>query len=118
MVLMFWKEIVIVALISVLGYFGFNKVYDMGYSKATVVYEAKIKEYNDNLDKRIENIEKLSTDIFDLSVTSRAAAAKEYKDILKAAKGKPLYTINAGVCNLSEDFVKAYNDAINRANKK
>jgi hypothetical protein len=116
--IMFWKEIVIVLLISTLGYFGFNKVYSMGYEKAAVVYEAKIKEYDDNLNKRVENIEKLSTDIFDLSVTSREVASKEYKAIISATKGRPLYTVNSGVCNLSTDFVKAYNEAVNRANKK
>lgn len=113
-----WKEILIVAILAAIGYLGYSKVYNIGYTAAAAVYQKQLNEYNDNLNKRIVNIENNSSALLDLSNANREAASKEYKAIIAATRGKPLYTINSGVCTLSPDFVKAYTDAINRANKK
>lgn len=110
---------VAIALVSLgILYLGYSKVYSVGYNKASVEYEVKLREYDDKLRDRINNIELTSTVILEQYTKGRVAAAKEYKNILAAAKTKPLVVYQNGVCEVSPDFSKAYVEALKRANKK
>jgi ribosomal protein S13 len=108
----------------VVGHLVYTKIYAIGFEAAQAVcekrvakYEERIKEYSDNLNARISSIETNSTLLLEESSKAKELIGKEFKDIRLLVKGKPLYTINAGKCEPSPDFVKAYNDAIRRANK-
>lgn len=121
MILMYWKLAAIVAIaasVAGLGYMGYNKVKDIGYHEAKVEYDQKIKDYNDKLDVRIASIEQNSSMLADTANQLKEQSASEFKAIMAATKGRPLYTIKAGVCSVSDDFIKAYNDAVSKANRK
>lgn len=114
----FWKEIVIVILVSSTLTFGYFKIKSVGYQEAATVYQAKIDKYEKDLEARISSIEKTSTAILDNSILRREEAARDFKQIMAATKGRPLYTITSGICAPNDDFIRAYNDAVARANRK
>ena len=112
------KYIAIALVVLGVLYLGYDKVYSVGYNKATVEYEVKLREYDDKLRDRINHIELNSAVIIEQFGKGREAAAKEYKDILAAARTKPLVIYQNGACEISPDFSKAYVEALKRANKK
>ncbi len=116
--LKYWKHIAIaIALLVVLSTV-YNKVYNDGYTKAAAECAIKMKEYEDKLDKRIATIEANSTKLVEQSDANQEALKKDYASILLTIKGKPLYTVVAGKCAPTKDFVDVYNKAIDRANEK
>lgn len=118
LLLKFWKQIAGVILLSAVLFTAYSYVENIGYTKATVEYTRQMKDFNDKLDRRIDNLEKNSAALIDASIANKEQAAKDFKTILQAAKNKPLYTIQNNVCAPSIDFINTYNEAINRANKK
>lgn len=101
-----------------IGYVAYKYVFDIAYKQVSGVYEKRIKDYESALLSRIDVIEQNSTLIIQQNETLREEAKKDFLAILKATKGRPLYTIQAGVCTPSKEFVDVYNDAITRANKQ
>ena len=114
----YWKNIVVGILLCLVVVFGYYKIKAIGYDEASKKYEKQIAEYNLKLDKRIEFIQQSSSLLVENAILSREQNAKDFADILAAAKIKPLYTIINGTCAPSPDFAKAYNDAVTRANRK
>lgn len=104
--------------ISLAGYSGYRHIYNKGFAVAEANCKARIKEYEDKLIARIDTIEQNSAIIIQQNEALKESAANDFRAIMKATRGRPLYTIQAGVCAPSEDFVKAYNDAMARANQK
>lgn len=100
------------------AYTGYKYIFNKGVAQATAECNTRIKEYESTVLSRIDVIEQNSTLIIKQNEELRETAAKDFKAIIKATKGRPMYTIQAGVCAPSEDFVKAYNDAMVRANQK
>lgn len=118
LLLKFWRQIVGILLLSVVLFAGYSYVENIGYTRATVEYTKQMKDFNDKLDKRIDNLEQSSAVLITASIANKEQAAKDFKTILQAAKNKPLYTIQNNICAPSTDFINTYNEAINRANKK
>ena len=120
--LRYWMHAVLITALmgglSTAAYTGYKYIYDKGYHSAEETCKERIRDYEDKLLARIDTIERNSTIIIEQNEMGRKAAAKDFNAIIKATKGRPLYTIQAGVCAPSEDFVKAYNDAMARANQK
>lgn len=118
LLLKYWKELV--AIFAIVGglAFAYYHVEQTGYNRAVVVYEKKIQDYNDKLDRRIDNIEKNSDALVMNAINSKDQYSKEFKAILAAAKGKPTYIVQNGNCLPSQDFVNTYNAAIRKANEK
>ena len=120
--LRYWVQIVLVAALigglTTTAYTGYNYIHNKGYQQATVEYKKRIQEYESALLSRIDIIESNSTLIIQQNELLKETAAADFRAIIKATKDRPLYTIQAGVCAPSEDFVKAYNDAMARANRK
>lgn len=116
--LKYWKEFV--AVLAIVGglWFAYYHIEQIGYNRAVVVYEKKIQDYNDKLDRRIDNIEKNSDALVMNAINSKDQYSKEFKAILAAAKGKPTYIVQNGNCLPSQDFVNTYNAAIRKANEK
>jgi Tfp pilus assembly protein PilE len=104
--------------LSVTAYSGYRHIYNKGEQAATAKCQQRIQEYEANLLSRIDSIEQNSTTIIQQNEELKESAAKDFQAIIKATKGRPLYTIQAGACAPSADFIKAYNDAIMRANKE
>lgn len=104
--------------ITTTAYTGYKYIYNKGEQAATIECQKRIQEYEANLLSRIDIIEQNSTIIIQQNEELKENAANDFRAILKATKGRPLYTIQAGACAPSEDFIKAYNDAMTRANKK
>jgi hypothetical protein len=121
MLLKYWKQLLLAVLLSVTigsaSYSIYHKIYNAGVAEATTKYEKQIGEFNKQLSDRITNIENISDSIETKLVLQRADNKKEFASILASVKGKPSYTIVDGKCAPSVDFIKAYNDAINKANK-
>lgn len=120
--LRYWLHAVLITALvgglSTAAYTGYKYIYDKGYKVAEDQCKERIKDYEDKLLARIDTIEKNSTIIIEQNEALKEASARDFRSIMKATKGRPLYTIQAGVCAPSEDFVKAYNDAMARANQK
>lgn len=120
--LRYWLHIVlifsIIGGVSTAGYSGYKHIYNKGRAVAEAECTARIKIYEDKLIARITTIEQNSSIIIQQNEALKESAANDFRAIMKATKGRPLYTIQAGVCAPSEDFIKAYNDAMARANLK
>jgi hypothetical protein len=117
LLLKYWKHLVVILSILGLGYLGYHKIYDQGYQAAAVEYNKKIKLYEDDLAKRISSIESASETLVQLAKINNDSFSKDLKGILTSIKGKPLFYVKEGKCTPSPEMYKAYNDAINRANK-
>lgn len=120
--LKYWLQLVLVVAlvggISTSAYTGYRYIHNKGYQEASAMYTKRIQEYEASILSRIDIIETNSTLIIEQQENLKLASAKEFKAILKAAQNRPMYTIQAGVCAPSEDFIKTFNDAIARANQK
>lgn len=100
------------------AYTGYKHIFNKGVAQATEECNTRIKEYEATVLSRIDVIEQNSTLIIQQNEEIKEAAAKDFQAIIKATKGRAMYTIQSGVCAPSQDFIKAYNDAIARANQK
>lgn len=116
----YWKQLVIILVISIAAYFIYNKVYTAGYNAAAVVYAKKMEEYNIKLDGRIAGLEEASNVLVTEAIESRKSIKKDFNTILASIKNKPLYVVNnvTGECAPSADLVRVYNEAVDRANQK
>lgn len=118
LILLYWRQIVILAAISAASLFAYNKIYSIGYDKAEAHYKAQIKVYEDRLDARINNLEAFSSVIIRENAEREKEAAKQFKAILNASKGSKTYVINNENCVPSESFMKSYTEALKKANSK
>lgn len=116
--LKYWKHIVIILSLAGFGYLGYSKIYSIGYQAAATEYAKKMKLYEDDLAKRISSIESTSETLVQLTRLNNDSFSKDIKGILTNIKGKPLYYVKEGKCTPTPEMYKAYNDAIERANKK
>lgn len=115
----YWKHIIVIVLLGGLSLLGYQHIYNIGYLAASKKYDKQISEYNNRLDTRIAGLEAQSTVIVEQTLLGSQNIKIDMDKLAKVIKGKPLYTIDtAGKCQLSSDFIKAYNDGVNRANNK
>ena len=121
----YWKHILIVIILLLVTTYFYNKIYTRGFDAVNVAceqklqdYAQKMKEYEASLDKRIAGLEEASNLLVTEAIESRKVLRKDFSVILSTIKNRPLYTIDQGKCAPSEDFVRVYNDAVNRANAK
>lgn len=116
--LKFWKEMLLVLLVASLGYMGYNKIKDIGAIEVTKKYEQHISDQNAAIMQRIASLEVSSTVLIEKYNNDKLISSKQYQDILRATKNKPLVIYQEGVCSVSPDFSNAYIEALNRANRK
>jgi uncharacterized protein (UPF0276 family) len=112
----YWKQVAGAIALATCLYLGYYKIYDIGYAAANVECAARIKQFEEGLDKRIANIENTSGLILDQTTAANITRKKDFVDILASIKNKPLYTIEQGKCKPSTDFIDAYNKGIEEAN--
>jgi soluble cytochrome b562 len=120
----YWKHILIVVVFSVVSIYFYNKIYNRGFEAANIVCEKRILEYTEQMNKykenlniRIEQIEEASNILAKEALDARKITKKEFKTIITKYIDKPMIVIEEGTCKPSEDFIKAYNEAVDRANK-
>lgn len=117
-VLKYWKGLALTILVGLLFSIAYNEVYTRGYNKASLVYELKIKEYNEKVTAKITKLETTSGQLLDQNAALMRQSSIEFNQLQTSLHGKQLYTINAGKCNLSKDFIDTWNAAIKKANTK
>lgn len=114
----YWKQALLAILISVGCFLAYSHIYHSGYDAASAVYEAKIKTYNDKLDKRISGIEDTSKILVSASASQAETRTQELDAITALAKKKVLFTVKGDKCTPSQDFLNSYNALISRGNQK
>ena len=112
----YWKQIAGALALAFVLYTGYSFVYDRGYADANVEAQKRFDDYTKKIGDRIEKIEGNSSQLLSAAAEADKARQKSFNDILFTIKGKPLYTIQQGKCTPSDDFVKAYNEGIKKAN--
>lgn len=105
------------ALISLGLYLGYNHIKQIGYNEATVIYEARLAEYNTKLSNHIHDLESLSTVLAESNQTALTKIDKDIKGVLLTVKGIPPYVIVDGKCLPSPAFTDAYNKIVRKANE-
>lgn len=116
--LKYWKELAILLVVGLISTVAYDKVYTRGYEKAAIEYELKIKEYNTKILNKITRLEDTSDLLVTQNISLQQHSRVEFEQIQKALEGKQLYTIVAGKCAPSKDFIDAWNSAIRKANGK
>lgn len=101
-------------LLALALYLGYSHVKSIGYAEAEVVYQQKIREYEEGINKKIDTIEALSTSLVTNSAINNNLIAKDISDILNKVKDKPLVIIKNGKCTPSTTF----SDTLNQINKR
>ncbi|HEY9704126.1 MAG TPA: hypothetical protein V6C58_16870 [Allocoleopsis sp.] len=116
--LKYWKHIVIILAVLVSGFFIYNHIYNRGYREAEAVYLAKIKDYEDKVEKKINEIKITSENLAIEIQRSTEETNKNIISISKSIKTKPIFTIVGGKCDLTPEFKGAVNSIIEEANRK
>lgn len=114
----FWREILVLILVVLLGYMAYSKIKNIGAVEITKKYEQHINEQNAAVIQRIAELESNSSILIEKYNKDKVASSKQYQDILKAVKNKPLVIYQEGICSISPDFSNAYIEALNKANRK
>jgi hypothetical protein len=116
----YWKQLILIVAISTLAYTTYHRIktigYNEGFKTANTECIKKNKEFTDKLDTLIVTIENNSSKLVSESVEARKVLKKDISTILLTIKNKPLYIIEQGQCKPSDDFINAYNQAVDRIN--
>lgn len=113
----YWKQMIAAVIITMTCYLVYHKIYSIGFDAANVECAARMKSYEDKLDKRIANIENNSTILIETANQDKLALRKDYANILATIKGKPLYIIEQGKCKPANLLIDSYNEGIKKANE-
>ena len=105
---------IILLVFSGMGYLGYSKVKAIGYTEASVKYEAIIKEYNTELIARVCSIESTSNTLAKESRENNEALAKDISKILSSVKGKTLTIVKNGECVPNKTFSDSFGE-LNRS---
>jgi hypothetical protein len=121
----YWKHIAIVIVLLVASVYFYNKVYSRGFEAANIACEKRIQEYSKameeykkNMDSRIALVEEASNALVKETIEARKISKKEFTKIITKYVDRPMVVIEEGKCRPSEDFIKAYNEAVDKANGK
>lgn len=114
----YWKHAVLVAAVGVSAGLAYNHIYTKGYNEASEKYEQKFRDYELAVDKRIAKVTGMADALIESSFERNEIFAADIRELSKAIKGRQIYTIKQGKCEPTDDFIKAYNEAIARGNKK
>lgn len=101
-------------------YTGYAYTKHLGYEEATTKCEETFKKYEETLDKKINIIENLSTELVLENKVASAALAADISTILKNTKTKPLVIVKNGECTPSKDFsdgIVQINERVNKSIK-
>lgn len=104
--------------ISFALYSGYTHIKQIGFDEATAICEKKFKAYEENVGKKVDSIERLSTTLVINSETGNAALAADVAAILKNSKSKPLVVVKNGECTPSPAFSESISSINKRVNQE
>jgi hypothetical protein len=107
----------VLALLIALGYMGYAHVKAIGYKEAEAKYELIIKDYEENVAKKINAIEILAVNLSKDSKQTRAQLSGDIDKIVEGQKGKSLTIIKDGECNPNQTFKDGFVSMNQRANQ-
>lgn len=113
----YWKHLLVGVLLVVILSAVYNRIYEAGYNAARIECAAKIKDYEDKVDRRISSIEDISKKLLNETTVSNESFKQFSSKLLNTTKGTPLFVLDKGVCRPSAEYIRAYNEAIAKANK-
>jgi hypothetical protein len=120
----YWKHLLIVVALLVVFWIAYSKIYNKGFEAANIECEKRIQEYSQKmteykalLDARIQILEEASSTLVKETLDARKVTKKEFATIITKYIDKPMIVIEEGECRPSADFINAYNEAVDRANK-
>lgn len=96
---------------------GYDKVKQIGYKEAEVKYEQVIKDYENNINRKITAIEANSHLLVEESRENNTLLAKDMETLLVKVKGKTLTVVKNGECTPSQTFSDTFVEANKRANQ-
>ncbi len=105
------------ALILIAGYSGYTHIKDIGYKEAEQVYQQKIAKYEQDLNKKIDNIENLSSILVTESRANAKNLGKSIGSVVANSKNKPTYIIKNGECVPSPTFSDSFVEINKRVNQ-
>ena len=113
-----WILRVIVLLgITFSGYLGYSHIKDIGYKEAEAKYTLVIKDYEANINKKIDSIETLSSTLVIENRENSNILAQDMQAIKDGIKKKPLVIVKDGECNPSTNFSDSFSKINQRANQ-
>jgi archaellum component FlaF (FlaF/FlaG flagellin family) len=95
---------------------GLYYVYNKGYENATAKYSKIITKYENDINVKIDNIEKLSSTLSQDLKNSEVTISRDLKTIIINSRKSPATVIVEGKCLPSEDYKQALRDMRKRAN--
>lgn len=98
-------------------FFGYEKIKDIGYKEAEQKYTQVIKNYEENINKKIDNIESLAGNLVVENRENSLLLATDINTILGKVKGKTLTVVKNGECSPSQTFSDTYVQINQRANQ-
>lgn len=112
------REVVGAIVIIVLLWWAYSTVYNNGVQDTNKVWEARIELQQKVRDEQISSIESLSKVTLEQTLINNDKTRKELNAIYSKVKGKPTTVIVDGKCEPSEDFMRTYNEIIEKGNQK
>lgn len=107
----------IAAAIAGFLFFGYEKIKSIGYQEAEQKYTKVIKDYEDNLNKKIDNIETLAGTLVVENRENNVLLTNDINTILTRVKTKPLTIVKNGECSPSQTFSDTFVEINKRANQ-
>ena len=98
-------------------YFGYSHVKQIGYDEAAAKYSLIIKGYEEDVNKKIDALEVLSSTLVVENRKNNISLSKDMQDIKEGIKKKPLIVVKDGECTPAPTFSEAIVKINVRANQ-
>jgi hypothetical protein len=115
------KAIVVIAIIvvlSMLGYYGYNVVYERGKQQAKLECLEEKQKYELEVKQKIQDLETALQQTAAEGERKKQELGKTIKDIKSKLKQQPITIIENGKCIPAVIFLDSINEAISKANNK
>jgi esterase/lipase len=96
---------------------GYAKVKQAGYEEAEAKYTQIIKDYENSVNKKIDNIESLSNLLIIQGREDAVLLSQDMQTIVTSIKRKPLVIVKDGECNPNATFSDTLSKINQRANQ-
>jgi len=108
----------ILAIVLILGYFGYKTVYNRGVEQAKLECEQQRQKYEQQVAEKIQTLENALEQTAKQSETKKQQLNKTIREIKSKLNTQPITIIENGKCVPAVIFLDSINEAISRANQK
>lgn len=98
-------------------FIGYTKVKEIGYQEASVKYEQLISDKVRVNEQKLDNLERLSTKLVQITTEADISNAKSIGKISASIRGKSLVILKDGQCNPSPTFLGSFEEINRQANE-